>query len=313
MDKGKGIGFGVFLLTVGLVWVLVSVGVITWSIMDALWTLWPLLLVLIGVNIIFKHNEWIKAGAWVLFLAVVISYGYFVENRTSTGNNAGPGAGDTIVEQNVNNGETGSVTWEKDAQTQSGEFRLSFGASRIVVGNTAANLVEAKLEDPDIKHYLNYPDGKKETVSVHFDKKNYPVIKTGPINYTNWFYLNDNMIWNLNVDTGAADTTLDLSNLKVEKLDIDMGAASMKLIFGDKHSLTSVKVNAGVSKIDIDLPKSVGMRVDMDGALNETNFDELGWEKIGNYYQSPNYDEAASKVEMSVDMGVGKLNINIIG
>jgi len=117
MKNNRGVGFGVFLLTVGIIWILVSVGVISWSIVNALFVLWPLILVIIGVNIIFRNNEIIKAVAWVAFLAVVISYGYFYEDggRTSgEGTKAGK-----------------SVTVERLAEVQKANLEIGLGGGKL--------------------------------------------------------------------------------------------------------------------------------------------------------------------------------------
>ena len=49
----------------------------------------------------------------------------------------------------------------------------------------------------------------------------------------------------------------------------------------------------------------------MDGALNSTNISSLNLNRQGDYYVSSNYENAKSRVDMDIQMGVGSLTIDI--
>ena len=59
--KNKNIEFGVFIVSIGVLMLLGNIGVISWSIFDALIELWPALFIVIGVDIIFRNNSIVKA------------------------------------------------------------------------------------------------------------------------------------------------------------------------------------------------------------------------------------------------------------
>lgn len=63
----RGAGFGILLLLAGIVWALVNFGVIGWSFFNALYYLWPLVFVVIGVSIIFRKSAIIRAASWIIF------------------------------------------------------------------------------------------------------------------------------------------------------------------------------------------------------------------------------------------------------
>lgn len=294
MRNDRGVGFGVFLLTVGIIWVLWSVGVITWSIINSLFVLWPLILVIIGVNIIFRNNGIIKAVAWVAFLAILISHSYFFEGA----NNSGDGKQTerkTIVEMLPD--------------TQKGNLRIAFGGTTISMDSNTSNLLEANIQDPGITYTESKNNGE---ASIAFEKKAYKItsFNNDVKNHNNRFHLNNGIVWDINLDTGAVNGNFDMSGLAVEKLTLNTGAANLRLIFGDKVRNPAVKINAGASKIDIDVPASAGVKIKMDGALNSTNLDGPGWEKKDGSYYSKGYEAAPVKMDMDVSMGVGKLSVN---
>ena len=292
--KNKHIGFGVFVLSIGIVLLLVNMGIINWSIMDTLFEFWPVIFIVIGINVIFRNNEIVKAITWLLFLAALISYSYFY------------GAGlDNSKIQRVNN-----VKIEKSIDTKVGNLYLALGGTRFSLASTDENLVEADIPNSYIKQSIDYTDGKK-TADLRFEREHY--INFGIDNKREdcKFSLNESMLWNLDIDTGAVNGTIDMSKLKIEKVDIDTGAANFKLIFGDKNKSVNVKINAGASKFDIVIPENVGVSIKMDGGLNNTNLKRLNWNKNGNYFESPNYKSAQSRIDFNVNMGVGNFMVDI--
>ncbi|NJD01138.1 MAG: hypothetical protein FIA99_00720 [Ruminiclostridium sp.] len=293
MKNNKGVGFGVFLLTVGIIWVLVSVGVISWSIINALFVLWPLILVIIGVNIIFRNNKIIRAVAWAAFLTVLISYSYIFDDKTNAGG--------------IRTGE--KVTIEKLAEVQKGNLKIAFGGTRISLDSGTLKLLEAEIQDKDITYAEKSLDGE---TSISFDKKAYSIsnFNTNLNNRNNRFHLSSQVPWHIDIDTGAVDGSFDMSGLSVEKLSLDTGAANLALTLGAKYSNPVVDINAGASKIEINVPSDAGVKVRMDGALNSTNLDGSDWEKKNGVYYSKGYDEASVKIDMDIDMGVGKLLVN---
>lgn len=294
--SSRNIGLGIFLLSIGVIWVLANVGVITWSVIDALLILWPVALIVVGINIMFKNNAIVRAVTWVLFLAIIISYSFVVEDKKS--------------DRNQGMQESGQyVSFEIKPGTESGKLDLSLGGLEINLDSNTLNLMDAVINDSDIRHSIDYKNGEKTAVIV-FDKKNYFNFKGRSDSDRRCdFHLNNNVLWDMEIDVGEVSGTLDMADLKVRDFDLDAGAGNLKLVMGNRYERTAVKIDAGASKLEIVVPESSGVRVQMDGGLNKSNFEELNWVKNGNYYQSRNYDYAANKIDMDIDMGVGKLTI----
>lgn len=294
-DNGKGLGFGIFLLAVGIVWLLSIAHIVTMSTFYALFTLWPLILVAIGVNIIFRNSRLIRTVSWLVLLVVVICYGYF----------AAPSKGPVII--NSTKAADAKVTLEKLPETEKGELSLKFGATQLYLDSATSNLLEATVSEGLIQHSESMKDNNRNA-SIVFELKGYNIsnLKFAE-DLRNDFHLNDSIIWKLVLDTGAVEGNLDMTGLKVEKLDIDTGASNFKLDMGSYN--TELKINAGASKIDITLPEDTGMRIKLDGGLNNTNLDDPGWVKRDGWSYSPEYDSKSFKIEADMSLGVGKLTV----
>jgi uncharacterized membrane protein YhaH (DUF805 family) len=116
--KNRNAGLGVFLISIGIIWVLVNLGIINFSIFDSLLVLWPLVLIVIGVAVIFRESTLIKVVAWLLFLAVIVFYGSTVGNKATLKNKS---------EENKR------ITIEKHEQTRFGELKLVLGGINCIL------------------------------------------------------------------------------------------------------------------------------------------------------------------------------------
>lgn len=291
--KNKNIGVGVILILLGIFWMLENLGVITWSLWDGINDLWPLVFVIIGVNIIFKKNAFVPMITWIVFFLILIGYGFFQGQR--------------LGQLEPING--GNVQITKETGVSRGVLDLDFGAGNIYIGNTKEFLVDANVPNSYIQNKVSRRDGGK-TVDVQFQEKSHRFIKLRK-NMDYHFRLNEDMVWDLDIDMGAASGTIDFSQLNVKDIDIDAGAVDLELVFGDKIENANVKIDTGASNIDITIPDTIGVKVKMDGALKDSNLKELGWSNQHGFYQSPNYDDAEKKIDIDMDMGAGNLDVHV--
>jgi hypothetical protein len=296
MDKGKGIGLGVFLLTIGIIWALFNMDIINWSIFDSLLVLWPLILVVIGISVIFRRNWIVRLSAWLVFLAVLIGYGYYFGDERP-------------YEASMKPAE--EVTVEKPGSLQKSELKLSLGACSIKVESGTASLLEGSVKSRDIKYSSEFNSDNTGAV-IFFNQKQRTDLHLGK-GPTNSFKLNEDVAWDIKVDTGASTSNLDLSKLKVDSFEYDGGASRLKVVFGDRNDYTKVKIDTGVSQIDISIPETAGIRVRTDKGLSNTDFNGAGWIQKNHVYETENYEQASCQFEIDADIGVSNLNVNRIG
>lgn len=296
MNKGRGVGFGIFLLTLGIVWALSNVGIVGWSIFNSLYVLWPLILVAVGIGIIFHKNWIVRLVTWIILLAVLIGHSYYFGDRT--------------MNNNVNSTSESDINIEKPEGLQNAKLELSLGVCSINVDSGATQLVEAKVNDKNVKYDSSFSsDNSSGSIKFSNIQKNNLHLKDKS---TNTFKLNENAAWEISVNTGASDCNLDLSKLKVDKFDYDGGASRLNVTFGDKNTYTKVKIDTGVSQVDIQIPESAGVMVRTDKGLSNTDFNGSGWVKKGSQYETDNYEQASCKIEIDADIGVSNFNVDRI-
>lgn len=291
----KGSFGGVVLVLVGLFWLLTNFGIVNWSLIDVMLRLWPLILITIGINVIFRDKVIIRYITWGLFFIIIISFGFYNQYRFGNGE---------FVNSDPN------MTIESRTETTMGKLNLQLGGGSVEINSTDKALINATIPNNRVWKDVRFSNGNKRA-DIDIKQKSNFVHFGGNQSYDYDFSLDDKLLWDIDIDTGAINGTMDFSNLMLSKLDIDMGASNLNLIFGDKSEKTKVDIDGGVTNLEITVPKDIGVRIDIDGGIKNTNIRGIGWKKIDGSYISPNYDEAAKKLEIDVDMGIGKFDINV--
>lgn len=85
--KNRNIGFGLTLLVIGTLLLLINLGVINWSIIDTLFEFWPVIFIVIGINIIFRDNEIVKIISWLAFIAIIVALSFHYNGNFNYRNN----------------------------------------------------------------------------------------------------------------------------------------------------------------------------------------------------------------------------------
>lgn len=301
--KNKKINLGIILIIIGILWILSNLNLININFYDiinhmirGIFDLWPLILIVIGIDIIFKKDA-LNTVLWILFFTIVIVYSFFIK--------------DNILRTPHNGNQEGIYTPETLEEI---EMRNSIEKANLYldVGATSFNIdsIEDGLLSLDHDGAFNYRfDSKGSTENIYISNKSNIFNNDDKRNFQ--LGLNKNIPWNLDIDIGAVSGKINLEDINIESIDLDLGAGSIELTLGDKGTLTTIDIDAGASQIVLNLPKDSGLKINIDGVLKTTNLDEIGLMKTdSNKYISENFNSASSKYEIEADMGIGQFMIN---
>ncbi len=122
--------------------------------------------------------------------------------------------------------------------------------------------------------------------------------------------LNRDIPLSLKIDSGASSSTLDLSDLKVTDLDIDTGASSTELTLPANAGNTHVDIDTGASSLKVSVPAGVAASIRVKSGIASVNVNPRFPKIDGGLYQSPDYSTAANRVDMTIDAGVGSIEVN---
>ena len=114
----------------------------------------------------------------------------------------------------------------------------------------------------------------------------------------------------LSVEAGAAQSTLDLTGLRVTHLDLQAGASDTRVRLPDAAGLTAVKVEGGATKLAFEVPPDVAAHIQVSGVLDARSIDEARFRSLGGGRdRSPDYETAANRVELRLELGAANLTV----
>lgn len=122
--------------------------------------------------------------------------------------------------------------------------------------------------------------------------------------------INPNIPLDLRLETGASKNTLDLTRLNVKDFRLETGASATILHMPKMAGTTNAHIEAGATSLEIYIPQDVAAKIKADSVLAEAKIDTRRFPRVGNWYQSPNYDTAANRVEIRVEIAAGKLTVH---
>jgi hypothetical protein len=132
----------------------------------------------------------------------------------------------------------------------------------------------------------------------------------GPHHALDWnLDLNPEIPFALRIETGASDTHLDLTDLRITELELKTGVSATHVTLPANAGYTRVRIEAGVASVNVRVPNGVAARVRVDGGLAGISVDGHRFPRVGGENQSPDYDTATNKVEIVAQTGVGSVDV----
>lgn len=316
------LGLGVLFLGRNLGWFDVD-----WS---ELVRFWPLLIILLGVNLLFGNRSRALTVTTVVLLAVAVpiiivsrthdrwEHRGFYDDDHDDHHSDGYGQDDDFEEEDERE-TTDTVRYQgvqrftepMSAGLQTASFTLKGGAAHFLLRDTTAQLAEAQA-DLGFGRYGLRRVGDGVGANLVFEMNDNQKVEWKNGEWKGGFKnnvdvrLNPAPLWDLTAEIGAGEADFDLTPYRVRSLKLETGVTDVDVKFGSRADLTEVDVDAGVAQIRLLVPQSVGCRIENDG-LSRTSFD--GFEKVGKFYQTPGYDQAAKKINIEFDSGLANLEV----
>lgn|SRR5574341_2462688 len=123
------------------------------------------------------------------------------------------------------------------------------------------------------------------------------------------FGLNGGIPLALEVEMGAAEANLNLADLRVTDFKLETGASSTHVTLPAKAGHTTAKIEAGAASVAIGVPPAVAARIRSESGLASVKVDADRFPHVGNAWQSPDYESAPNRVEISIEVGMGEVTI----
>lgn len=288
--RRRGMFWPLVLIGVGLIFMLGNYGLIQPVSFISLLALWPVLLILLGIDVAFARRwplETLAAEVVIIGLALLLA---------ATQPNA----------LSLTSFSFGSSSACKDPQSavsaprasmQSYALSVNGGAARYHVTGGASGAMDARATYDEL--CLTVRDSTGPRGDVRLSQGGTRLGGTNEVTVA----LASDLPVSLTVNAGAGEFDIDLRDVKVTDLRLNTGASSTTLVLPHPAGDVAVRAEGGASSLVIEIPSDVEARITVSGGLVSASTTNPRATKNGSAIETAGYATAKDRVTVTVTGG----------
>lgn len=306
LARQSGFGFAGALILLGLFGLLWNFNVLPDGFWGEFWTLWPLLLVAVGVNLVLsRRRAWLGSAAALAVVTGSLAAAWVLAVANPS---ASPSL--TIGSESISVKSDGAQSARLNLTLAAGDLTLTSGAPSglLLSGGSQGSIAESTAQRVSVSR-----SGGRSTMDVRLNSDwsfQFPPRRGDPSS-SRWVLRHaEGIPTDIRIETGASDLNLDLRELNVQRLNVDGGAADIDVVLPANAGRTTADFSIGAAELDITVPDGVAARIDFEGGISSLNIDESRFPKQGDRYVSPDFESAANRVTIKIEAGVSDITIS---
>ncbi len=290
---------GIIIILLGVILLANNFQILPWGVWYELFRLWPVLLIAIGIDLIFRKSSlsFLQILSPLLVIAAIGSAIYLSQADRAYG----------ITGQ--------AFRFEQPLlpELEQVDIEIAFGAGTLRLQGGSPYLFEGDFTTPSwLRPRMRYKvvDGRGSLeLTEEGERGRFRFSQLGKKHSWN-LKLNNEIPVTLKIQTGASSNYLDISSLEVTYLELETGASNNEIKFGSRSSIRT-RIEAGVSRIKLFIPRSMGVRIEADTALTSNNLNKLELVKQGDVYTSSDYSTAETRLDLELEVGVSSVTVEL--
>jgi LiaF transmembrane domain len=299
MYRTRGLLFPLVLIAIGVIVLLVNTGVLSQAALQRLGDLWPLLLVIFGLQLILNHTlprqQATIVGLAATAVIVVAAVLYATLAPASS-----VGARQTDVSEPIMGLTAASLDTSYD------------GASMEVQAGSLGNLL--------YKAHVDYPSGENPP-NFSLDHETGTLAIQGRDGFSSFHLFGSNrrhilitltnqIPWSIKIGGGAADVRLDLRRLQLSKVEISGGASRVDAQLPAPKGTVILTVDGGASDLTLRAPAETQWRVSVGGGASAITINGSTSASVGGDFQqqSSGYNAATNRLDIEISGGASHLD-----
>jgi hypothetical protein len=286
----------IILITLGIIFLLNNFGILPWDIWTNLWKFWPVIIILIGIEILIGQS--ISIRTMVILLVLVFLIPIFIAVNPLTRNPL----------------ETQTVPISEPAASIT-RAKIIIDLPAVTLNLKAASSNSEKIIDGKISFskaasepkITKEEDFNQAIFTINQDQQKSPLPFISSLKNDAELNLTQSIPLEILFKTGASSANLDLNNLRVDYLEIDSKASNLKISFGNQYSSRAV-LKTGASNIEIQIPKNLATKITVDSKIKNLSIDSR-FKKDGGEYKTSDFDKSFTKLEIEISAIAGSITI----
>jgi hypothetical protein len=307
--RPRGFVFPLLFVIVGVVLLLNNLGILPWSIWTALGQLWPVLLILFGLDLLIgRRNAWLGAAVTLVAFVAVLGAALWLTYSSPTVNAEAP----TLDRQSANI-PLGDAT--------SGNVTLQFGVGDLQVGALPAggnNLVQAAASLPRGMRLSQKSAVNNGAADVTISTEGSGGIGWRPFRSFDRRSPGDTALdvqllpkvpLTVRADVGAGQSDFDLSNLSIRSFTLNNGAGQTTVQLPTQAGQLTADIHGGAGQIILEVPSGVAAYIHGNNGLVNMRVPTDRFQKVSDGYQTTDYQSAQNRVDVTLNLGVGEVDV----
>jgi len=298
---------GAILISAGVILLLNTTNHLSWSVWLRIFSLWPVALIAIGIELLLKKTRlsFLTILSPLLFFAAILGPVFFYNSDLGGIYRA-----------------SNSYSWseELDSTLTKARATVRLNAGDMVISSGTDKLISAELDyfkkeplvtyepsDLDSSARLNIRDrerkwfqwnlGKGQLWSAR-DKKSWEIRLTELIPI------------HLAVYVKASDADLNFSELMIRDFDLEAKASQVDIRIGNLVDEVTARIQSRASKLSIHYPEDMGLRIVNRTNLSSASFSWLTLKETDAGQQTPDFDQKPRKLTLYLEGSLTRLKIN---
>jgi len=298
---------GAILISAGVVLLLNTMDYLSWSVWFRILSLWPVILVAIGIELLFKKTRlsFLTLISPLLFFAAILGPAFVFDSylgvigKTSQIYHFSEDLDSALTEAGVS------------VRLNTGDLVVSSGTGKLI--STELDYFERKpvvtyeVSNLDSSAQFKVRDRERRWLEWNFGKGRF----RGAWDRKNWeIKLTERIPIDLTVYVKTGDADLDLSGLKLRILDLETRTSDARVRIGNLVDEVSARIESRASKVSLSIPKDMALRIENHSNLSSASFSWFTLKETDDGYETPDFDQAARKLTLYLEGSLTRLKIN---
>ncbi len=213
-------------------------------------------------------------------------------------NNAG-----NVLTENLSEPLNDATTAKIDIDTGTGNLTIDrlTGGEQLLASGTLQYFENLGLPTRTLVSFLG-----QATLTLKWGDSGAPCL--GAIEWQ--IHLNPTVSSDITAHSGGGNIKLDLAGMAVTRVSADTGGGNVDVVLPDNASSLNVKASTGAGNVVVLVPSGIAAKIHATSGLGKVIVDSRFSKIDDKTYQSPDYDGAANKVEITVNSGAGNVEVN---
>jgi len=284
----------VILIGLGIVLLLINQGVLSWSVWEVIFLLWPVLLVAAGLDIIIGRRSALGSLlALALTLALLVWLLWLYGADTGIGEAAG-----TQISQTPDGASQGVII-----------VNPAVGILHVEALPESAYLVEGTIPrgiQDSVKRDFTVEDDTA-TFALKLQGASFGPFIGGGARSVWDLGLNPNIPTQLKTELGMGESQVDLTDLTLRDVQMNMGVGQTTVTLPDTGNFEA-KIEGAIGQTTIIVPRSMAVRIHLDTGIAARQVPS-DYQRHNDIYTSPGFESADNRIELKVSQAIGNITI----